>query len=85
MRLKVNNPSLHLRIGNPGNIGLTLNPAMVPVLPDPYAGPYTVTPRFSEQVLETAEKSMADDVTVLEIPVHRVSNEAGGVTVSIGG
>lgn len=51
----------------------------------PYEGSYEVTPSFDEQVLATRSKTMRDDVTVHEIPVHRVSNPAGGVTVSIGG
>ena len=67
------------------SVAMEVSPPFMPVYPDAYAGPYTVTPRFVSQTLETEHKSMTDDVTVLEIPVHRVSNEAGGVTVSIGG
>ena len=56
--------------------------AYLPV--NPYLGPYEVTPTFDEQYLETRDHTMTDDVTVHQIPVHRVSNPAGGVTVSIG-
>lgn len=50
-----------------------------------YAGPYEVTPNFEDQTLATNDKIMQDDVTVLQIPVARVSNTAGGNTVTIGG
>ena len=50
-----------------------------------YEGPYRVTPIFADQVLETAQKLMLDDVTVLEIPVAKTTNIGGGYTVTIGG
>ena len=52
---------------------------------DIYDGPYDVTPDFDEQTLETALKTMRDDVTVEAIPVHRTDNPAGGRTIFIGG
>ena len=52
---------------------------------DPYEGPYTVTPKVTEQTLETLAKTMTDNVTVLEIPYIAVSNPSGGTTVTIGG
>ena len=49
-----------------------------------YEGPYIVTPKKDvEQLLETAEKIMDDDVTVLEIPYSETSNPQGGKTVNI--
>ena len=63
---------------------VSVSSAIVVVTGDPYEGAYQIVPTFSEQVLETRAKTMLDDVTVEEIPVHRVSNPAGGVTVSIG-
>lgn len=49
-----------------------------------YDGEYIVTPKaFVEQTLETKNKSMTDDVTVLEIPYSEVSNPEGGTTVNI--
>ena len=62
---------------------LTL-PNLTPPVHPSYDGPYEVTPRFYEQVLETKEKLMIDDVTVDVIPVHEVTNPAGGITVTIG-
>lgn len=51
---------------------------------DYYRGIYVVTPRaYSQTVLETADKIMRDDVTVLEIPYYEVSNLSGGYTVNI--
>ena len=52
-------------------------------LPD-YEGTYEVTPRKVEQVLETKDKSMTDNVTVFAIPYAEVSNLGGGLTATIG-
>lgn len=49
-----------------------------------YTGSYEVKPRIVEQVLPTAKKSMAKDLTVLEIPYEEVHNVTG-TTVTIGG
>ena len=51
-----------------------------------YDGEYIVTPKVDEtQTLQTQNKKMVQDVTVLEIPYAEVSNAAGGETVTIGG
>lgn len=49
-----------------------------------YEGDYSVTPKVSEIVLPTKNKSMTDDVTVFQIPYHEVENPSGGLTVTIG-
>lgn len=50
-----------------------------------YKGSYTVTPSVkNKKKLNTKHKKMLDDVTVLEVPLFRTSNEEGGVTVYIG-
>lgn len=49
-----------------------------------YDGDYIVTPTLEEQILETKHKALADDVTILPIPVQRFLNEYGGETVIIG-
>ena len=50
-----------------------------------YEGAYEVTPKpFIEQVLETKNKSMVDNVTVFEIPYSEVTNPQGGKTANIG-
>ena len=48
-----------------------------------YHGSYLVIPKFEDQVLDTDEKLMKDNVIVKEIPVHEVSN-AHGYTLVIG-
>ncbi len=50
----------------------------------PYTGDYDVIPKVVDQVLETKNLSMTDDVTVKEIPMHEVSNDYG-TTIIIGG
>lgn len=50
-----------------------------------YDGTVTVTPKVSAStVLGTAGKVVRSDIEVGEIPVYRVSNDEGGVTVIIG-
>lgn len=48
-----------------------------------YQGDYIVVPDVEEQVLETADKLMLDDVTIRQIPTYTVSNAAGGETFYI--
>ena len=49
-----------------------------------FQGPYAVTPRLSQQVLETDNKTMVDDVTIYGIPITYTSNPYDGKTVLIG-
>lgn len=48
-----------------------------------YQGEYTVRPQFEEQEMQTKGKVMVKDVTINEIPVFRVGNTSGGITVYI--
>lgn len=50
-----------------------------------YVGSYNVTPTFDQQILETIDKRMADNVCVESIPYSEVSNDSGGKTINIGG
>ena len=50
---------------------------------DYFDGPYVVTPNWTTQELETDDKICTDDISVLEIPVSEVENEAGGLTLTI--
>lgn len=50
---------------------------------DAYDGAYTVTPNAADQQLETRDKLMRDDITVLAIPYREVGN-ASGTTIIIG-
>lgn len=50
-----------------------------------YEGIYEVIPKVKENtILETKNKWMKEDVTILEIPAYEVSNIAGGTTLTIG-
>lgn len=50
-----------------------------------YSGPYTVIPVLhDDQVLETREKLMTDDMTVKAIPIVQTTNPYGGQTIVIG-
>lgn len=42
-----------------------------------YAGPYVVIPKRRDQILDTRNKLMRDDVTVKEVPWIEVSNTEG--------
>lgn len=65
-------------------INFELSEAIEIVHADYYQGDYTVTPKmFEGTVLPTRDKTMADDVTVLEVPFWEVTNETGGTTVYI--
>lgn len=51
-----------------------------------YTGETVIIPKIAEdQVLQTAMKTVTENITVKEIPVHTVSNPQGGNTVYIGG
>lgn len=49
-----------------------------------YDGEYEVTPRKSEQILETENKSMKENVKINPITYSAVDNPFGGQTVTIG-
>ena len=49
-----------------------------------YEGDYNITPRVYQQVLETKDKVMIDDVNIDIIPLSRVINLSNGYTVTIG-
>lgn len=66
-----------------GSVGGTIGMAKTKPLPW-YEGEYVITPTFEEQVLETKQRSMSDNVTVEKITTLEVDNEAGGVTYIFG-
>ena len=50
-----------------------------------YKGSYTVTPLpLVDQLLRTEDKIMTENLVVEQIPFHKVSNDAGGYTFTIG-
>lgn len=50
-----------------------------------YEGPYEVHPTWQNQTLATREKRMTDDLLIYDIPLSETSNDAGGLTLNIGG
>lgn len=50
-----------------------------------YNGPYNVVPKVEPQTLQTAQKTLTQDVKVFAIPYAEVSNQKGGITATIGG
>lgn len=62
--------------------GQLTTPQVVP--PDIYEGEYVVTPKaWVIQTLDTDDKYMEADVTVLEVPYQETDNQDGGRTISI--
>lgn len=51
---------------------------------EPYTGEYEVTPNFEVQELATKDKQMKDNVRIQPIPVHKIPNSTGGITLIIG-
>lgn len=50
-----------------------------------YKGSYTVTPLpLVDQLLRTEDKVMTENLIIEQIPFHKVSNDAGGYTFTIG-
>ena len=49
-----------------------------------YDGSYVVTPKLSEQNLNTKQKSMSDNLKVKKISFVETSNLQGGYTLTIG-
>ncbi len=50
-----------------------------------YKGSYSVTPLpLVDQVLRTEDRVMEDNLVIEQIPFHKVSNDAGGYTFTIG-
>lgn len=52
--------------------------------PPEYEGSYEITPRLSQQTLDTINKMMTSNLTVNQIPVVYTSNNYDGQTVVIG-
>lgn len=78
-------PKTQLTVSAPLSTSLVIQAMGVRSGADYYEGEYTVTPLAWEQViLETANKTMRNDVTVEEIPYYRTSNPSGGDTIFIG-
>lgn len=85
IRARVLQPKLRAKVGE-SVINAYIQSVAVKIVDNPYQGAYTVIPKIATDIiLPTAQKSMAQDVTVKEIPVYVTGNESGGNTVIIGG
>ena len=49
-----------------------------------YEGSYEIVPGIGDTTLDTANRSMAQDVTVKAIPYYTTTNKSGGYTAIIG-
>ena len=54
-----------------------------PVDESDYTGTYEVTPTSSEQFLQTANKTLAQNINVHKTPYYEASNISGGYTATI--
>lgn len=50
-----------------------------------YEGDLEIVPTFADQTLDTSGLLLEEDIKIEQIPIARVSNNAGGMTVIIGG
>lgn len=70
------------------NVKVGASPAVsagVGIMPE-YTGAYSVTPLIGQAVvLPTAKHIMRGNVTVGTIPITERENEAGGITLTVGG
>lgn len=49
-----------------------------------YDGSYEVIPTIGQQILQTKNKTMVNDLTIKSIPYSEVTNTSNGITVTIG-
>lgn len=77
-----------VKFGETDNLSFSANLGEIQLVEKPdtkyYDGEYTVTPKPDAQVLETAQKKMAEDVKIKAIPFFDVKNQSGGKTIYIG-
>lgn len=58
--------------------------ALIPVGIENYIGEYTIRPKVEEQVMNTRDKRMINNIKIEAIPYYEVNNQ-NGKTVIIGG
>lgn len=63
-----------------GNIGAkTIN-----IGGKPYDGEYVFKPTFSDQIVQTKNAVLSEDIVFKQISVNKTSNDSGGNTIMIG-
>ena len=69
LRIDPGSATIPLRVGGTGEaVRAEVSPPFMPVYPDEYSGAYEVTPSLQAQVLPTAGRSLAQNVTINPIP-----------------
>lgn len=86
LEIAATNEAIDFSIGSSGEtVAFAVDTEIRATTLDEYDGAYVVIPKvYQEQVLETKNKAMTDNVTVYEIPITRTTNPHGGQTVLIG-
>ena len=69
MNVEIKPAQLGVSLAAP-RLDAAVEPPILRILPDPYAGPYEVTPAAEDVVLQTAGRTMAGDVTVHPTPAY---------------
>lgn len=70
--------TVEITLDTPNSGGIEMEATGGNIDRETYAGPYIVTPKaHEEQVLDTATKIMARDVTVRKVPYYETSNVSG--------
>lgn len=72
--------AIHFDVGGKPRVSFTLDNVRIVHTGggEPYTGDYTVIPKANEPtVLDTAGKTLAQDVTVTKIPYYETSNPTG--------
>lgn len=50
----------------------------------PYDGEYVFKPTFSDQIVQTQNAVLSEDIVFKQISVNKTSNDSGGNTIMIG-
>ena len=70
--------TVHVHIGSSNKAKVGITNSIVEVNPyEVYKGSYTFTPSIANQIVETKEKVLLDNIVILKIPTMEVPNEAG--------
>lgn len=68
IKLKVQeSPAVRFRVHEPDSLSFKVDQG-IPIYPDPYEGPYRVTPGEEAQTLETAERTVMENIIIEPIP-----------------
>ena len=70
--------TVHVHIGSNNKAKVGINNTIVEVNPyEFYKGSYTFASSTVNQTIETKEKILEDNITILKIPTYEVANETG--------